>query len=288
MGLEQRSRPRPWAKLLVAVGAVCGATYLTSQHVSAPTTTSLTRNLDEDADGERAPKSTSHTEKQTKALEKTYSGAHILFLLVDDQGFNDIGYNTLDLAGSSPTIDNLAESGIILDNYYSQHLCTPARASLLTGVLPYHLGVQHEVILPAAPWGVPLSRKFLPDYLSDFGYISHMVGKWHLGFFQHAYLPTKRGFDSFYGFLSDQENYYDREYPYPIGDVYYKDWMSISEDDESKMDVLESVDESGEYSLDLMLTHAESKISRAGALRVRGGGPKWEHGAFLGGGSEGP
>ena len=86
--------------------------------------------------------------------------------------------------------------------------------------------------------------------------------KWHLGFFQHAYLPTKRGFDSFYGFLSDQENYYDREYPYPIGDVYYKDWMSISEDDESKMDVLESVDESGEYSLDLMLTHAESKISR--------------------------
>lgn len=182
--------------------------------------------------------------------------AHIVFFLVDDQGFNDIGYNTLDLDGASPTIDNMAKSGIILDNYYSQHLCTPSRAALMTGVLPYHMGMQHEVILPSAPWGVPLDHMMLPEYLSQQGYKSHIVGKWHLGFHLKEYMPTARGFDSFFGYLSDQENYYDREYPYPIGGIYFKDWIHVQQDGTKNF-----VDQAGNYSLDMITNKAANIIS---------------------------
>jgi len=186
------------------------------------------------------------------------TNAHVVFLLVDDQGFNDIGYNTLDLWDASPTIDWMAEQGIKLDNYYAQHLCTPSRAALMTGMLPYHMGMQHEVILPSAPWGVPLKHQMLPQYLDTLGYDSHMVGKWHLGFVMDEYLPTARGFDSFYGFLADQENYYDRQYPYPIGgdDLYFKDWM-----DAQAGVGFDFIGMTGNYSLDLIVDRAEDLLS---------------------------
>ena len=60
----------------------------------------------------------------------------------------------------TPHIDALAASGVKLQSYYSQHLCTPARASLLTGKYPVALGLHHdEVIGPASPFGLPLSER---------------------------------------------------------------------------------------------------------------------------------
>ncbi len=60
---------------------------------------------------------------------------NILFLLVDDLGFNDVGYHAKD-GGSAirtPTIDALAEEGVKLENYYVQPLCSPTRSQLMTG-----------------------------------------------------------------------------------------------------------------------------------------------------------
>ena len=56
---------------------------------------------------------------------------HILFILADDQGFNDVGYNSNDLSGMTPTLDALAGEGIKLRQYYGQQLCTPARGALM-------------------------------------------------------------------------------------------------------------------------------------------------------------
>lgn len=56
---------------------------------------------------------------------------HIIFILTDDQGFNDIGYHSKDI--HSPTLDKLAAEGVILENYYVQPLCTPSRSQLITG-----------------------------------------------------------------------------------------------------------------------------------------------------------
>ena len=64
-----------------------------------------------------------------------------------------------------------------------------------------HTGLQHKVIYAPQAFGLPLKERTLPEGLKQGGYETHIVGKWHLGFFKEEYLPTNRGFDSFYGKL---------------------------------------------------------------------------------------
>lgn len=66
----------------------------------------------------------------------------------------------------------------------------------------------HDVIWSAQPFGLPLGIKILPQYLKDDGYKTHAVGKWHLGFCKSDYTPLRRGFDSFFGFYSEKEDYF--------------------------------------------------------------------------------
>ncbi|EEC18655.1 arylsulfatase B, putative [Ixodes scapularis] len=88
-------------------------------------------------------------------------------------------------------------------------LCTPSRSALMTGLYPIHNGMQSTVILPAAPWGLPLENKILPQHFKDLGYDVNMIGKWHLGFFQTPYVPMKRGFDTFFGLYTGSNDYYN-------------------------------------------------------------------------------
>lgn len=64
-------------------------------------------------------------------------------------------------------------------------------------------------ILGAEPRGVPLTERFLPEYLRELGYSTKAVGKWHLGFFRKEYTPLYRGFDSHFGYLAGIVSYYD-------------------------------------------------------------------------------
>uniref|UniRef100_A0A7S2MLX8 Sulfatase N-terminal domain-containing protein n=1 Tax=Octactis speculum TaxID=3111310 RepID=A0A7S2MLX8_9STRA len=121
-------------------------------------------------------------------------------MLLDDAGWNDIGYNSYDMARSSPVMDKLALEGVKLDNYYSQPQCTPTRASLMTGNYPISIGMQHDCITPASPWGLPLEYAIMPEMLQQAGYRTHMVGKWDLGHVVKDMWPTNRGFDSWLGF----------------------------------------------------------------------------------------
>jgi len=148
---------------------------------------------------------------------------HIIFLLIDDMGYNDIGYSSEDLK-MTPTLDSLAENGIKLSSYYSMYVCTPARASLLTGKYVIHNSMQKQVIHETAPWGLPLENYLLPEYLKELGnYKTHLVGKWHLGFYYEQFLPTKRGFDSHFGFYAGEEGYWNHEVFIRGADNYY-DW----------------------------------------------------------------
>ncbi len=56
---------------------------------------------------------------------------HIIFIMTDDQGFNDIGYHSSDIR--TPALDKLATDGVKLENYYIQPICTPSRSQLITG-----------------------------------------------------------------------------------------------------------------------------------------------------------
>eukprot|EP01083_Nonionella_stella_P157385 510957_1 len=142
----------------------------------------------------------------TTAPTPNVSKPSILFILVDDLGWNDIGYH-----GSSdfttPNIDNLAtRRGLQLNNYYVNSLCTPTRAALLSGRYSIRTGMQHD-LNPTATYGLPLQFTLLSQDLQRAGYDTYLFGKWHLGYFNEEYTPTFRGFDTFYGYYNGEESF---------------------------------------------------------------------------------
>ena len=125
---------------------------------------------------------------------------HIVFILVDDLGWNDVSWHNTGVV--MPNLDAMARSGLILEQAYSQPTCSPTRAALLTGYYPSRTGYQFMPPNNMEPIGLPTSFNLLPEYIAKLGYSSHALGKWHLGFCSSEYLPTNRGFESFYGFYN--------------------------------------------------------------------------------------
>ncbi len=131
---------------------------------------------------------------------------NIVFFLVDDLGYADCGFNGgKDI--KTPNIDRLANSGAILDAHYVQPVCSPTRSSLMTGRYVSHTGV-YTIVRPHATWGLPLSERTLAQALKEAGYETAITGKWHLGEFEPAYLPTARGFDHQYGHYFGMIDYF--------------------------------------------------------------------------------
>lgn len=132
---------------------------------------------------------------------------NILFILADDLGYADVGFN----GGKeikTPHIDKLAEAGARLGQFYVQPVCSPTRAALMTGRYPMRHGLQVGVVRPWAQYGLPLEERTLPEALKEAGYTTAIMGKWHLGHFQPAYLPLQRGFDFQYGHYNGAIDYF--------------------------------------------------------------------------------
>ncbi|XP_049869903.1 arylsulfatase B-like isoform X1 [Pectinophora gossypiella] len=132
---------------------------------------------------------------------------HVVFIMLDDLGWNDVSFHGSDQI-QTPNIDSLAYQGVILQQYYSEAICTPARTALLTGKYPMRLGMQGRPLSNSEDRGIPLTERLLPSYLKNLGYSTHLVGKWHVGMSMNEYLPTSRGYDTHYGMRGGFVDYY--------------------------------------------------------------------------------
>ena len=134
---------------------------------------------------------------------------NILLIMSDDQGYHDVSYyNTKDI--KTPNIDQIRNEGIRFDNFYANSpVCSPTRASLISGLYPHKAGVPGVIRTNKKNnWGY-LKTDFLslPQELNKLKYNTALVGKWHLGL-NYPNTPIDRGFKFFHGFLGDMMDDY--------------------------------------------------------------------------------
>jgi len=134
-----------------------------------------------------------HAGNQMKSDERP----NVVLIFADDMGYGDLscfGHPVI----QTPNIDQMADEGIRFTSFYSAaSVCTPSRAALLTGRYPVR-NIPTNCGPPDLEKGLPVSEITLADILGQEGYATMAVGKWHLGHGE-KFLPTNRGFDSFYG-----------------------------------------------------------------------------------------
>ncbi|MBJ6367590.1 sulfatase-like hydrolase/transferase [Snuella sedimenti] len=133
---------------------------------------------------------------------------------------DDLGYGDLSLTGSSqiktPNIDKLAKEGMFFSQgYVSSAVCSPSRAGFITGINQVEFGHDNNLEdnqpgFDPEYLGLPISVKTIADHLKPLGYISGLIGKWHLG---HAkqFHPLQRGFDEFWGYTGGGHDYFVSE-----------------------------------------------------------------------------
>ena len=150
-------------------------------------------------------------QKNLQSAERPTAKPNIVVILADDLGYGDLScYGAKDL--QTPNIDNLVAAGVRFDNFYANSsVCSPTRASLLTGRYPDLVGVPGVIRTHITNNFGYLSEQavLLPRLLKEAGYHTAIIGKWHLGL-ESPNTPNERGFDHFAGFLGDMmDDYYN-------------------------------------------------------------------------------
>jgi len=144
---------------------------------------------------------------QVAAFALADSRPNVIVILADDYGYGDCGvHGCKDIP--TPHIDSLANGGVrCTSGYISAPQCSPTRAGLLTGRYQQRFGHEHNAAHPGS--ALPLTEKTLADRLKAAGYVTGLVGKWHLGTDEEHH-PLNRGFQEFFGFLGGANPYLPR------------------------------------------------------------------------------
>ncbi len=142
-----------------------------------------------------------------KQADKKPTNPNILFILIDDMGWTDLGCYGSNYH-ETPHIDQLAKEGVRFTNAYAAcPVCSPTRASILTGKYPATLNLtdwipgrqsrgarpDEKLIGPEFNHHLPLEEITIVEKLKEKGYVTASIGKWHLG--DSAYFPGQHGFD---------------------------------------------------------------------------------------------
>ena len=137
------------------------------------------------------------------AIHAAAAAPNYVLIFCDDLGYGDLGcYGSA--KNRTPRIDAMAKEGVRFTSFLSSSpVCTPSRASLLTGCYARRVGMHedftgHWVLIPWSRRGMHADEWTLPEILKAKGYATACIGKWHLGD-QPPHLPTAHGFDEYYG-----------------------------------------------------------------------------------------
>lgn len=142
---------------------------------------------------------------------------HVVFILVDDWGWDNVGYHRQkgDKEIVTPNIDQLVKEGIELDRHYTYHYCSPSRSTLQSGRLSVHVNFGFDDPMRVNPKdpvkgmaGVPRNMTGIAEKLRAAGYRTHMTGKWDAGMAYWEQTPMGRGYESFFGYYHHAEDYY--------------------------------------------------------------------------------
>jgi len=166
---------------------------------------------------------------------------NIVLIVADDLGWSDLSCYGSDLH-ETPRIDALASQGVrFTEAYAASPVCTPTRASILTGRHPARLKMtiwreaagsrgNRRLLEPVVRDSLPLSERTLAEILKDHGYYTAHIGKWHLG--RAESYPQAHGFDINVGgtLWGAPQSFF---YPFR-GDQYYRDWRYVPDLEPSK------------------------------------------------------
>ncbi len=174
-----------------------------------------------------------------------------IIIMTDDQGYGDLScMGNTDFI--TPNIDSLAANGVRFTNLYSASpVCSPSRASLLTGRYPANAGVRSILAGHRRASGLTPSAPTLATALKELGYKTSIIGKWHLGLKDEC-KPQSNGFDRFYGFMAGCVDYYSH--------IFYWGMDSNSNPTHDLWDNDKEVYENGEYLTDLITEKAIEEI----------------------------
>ena len=145
------------------------------------------------------------------------SKPHIVFMMVDDWGWADVGYhqNSSTKDVQTPNIDSLVKEGLQLDQQYVFNWCSPTRSAFLSGRVPIHVNdvtTSELVYNPNDPVsgfdGIPRNMTGIGIKMKEGGYATHMVGKWDAGMATPDHTPQGRGFDTSLNYFYHANDYY--------------------------------------------------------------------------------
>ena len=114
---------------------------------------------------------------------------NIVYILIDDMGFGEFGMPALNKirGGRTPHLDRLSSEGMLFTRFYAENICTSSRAAFLTGRYAVRTGMELTKVTPPEGIGLRGDEITLPELLSDAGYATHHIGKWHVGDIKESY-----------------------------------------------------------------------------------------------------
>jgi arylsulfatase A-like enzyme len=122
---------------------------------------------------------------------------NFIVINIDDLGYGDIGPFGSKL-NRTPNLNRMAKEGRRITSFYAAPVCSPSRASLLTGCYPKRALPIPHVLFPGNDVGLSPQELTMAEVLKSAGYATGIIGKWHLGD-QPEFLPLEQGFDSYFG-----------------------------------------------------------------------------------------